>query len=719
VSALRPPIAVALLALLAAACGGAAERGPLRLTELAAASGGEAPPVQLARDLEVGAEPVTLTVDLPASRMARLRLAASGDADLVKLSWRLASEKRFRAFRSLSFPLSPDGAEHVYHVDLRREPYWTGSIGSLRLSTADGRVRVVEMTGLEDRSPRVTSLSGATRPTLPGARRITLALPDDGPRTATFEVHLGLLPRFENPAVTARFRAWAEGPGGERRPWLDEQVAGGGDPRWRPVRRRVRVPAGGRVVLDATAAWQGRPLPEGSAVWGSPMLHSRGAAPAGPHLVVVVVDTLRADVLGAYGGPAGLTPRLDALARRATRLDDLMAPAPWTLPSVATLLTGFPPGVHGAGRRLGGFAPTGLGDAPTTLAEVLAAHGFRTTAVYNNIYLNPSFGMERGFDEYAWYEANDDVLVDRALERLAAFRDGDRHFLLLHLFGPHHPYWPPDPTCRKVARRFAPDYRGALGCRAFRSDVPTMGQPPPPEADRPWVEALYRAEVAFTDRQLGRLFDGLAAHGLDEDTVLLVVSDHGEAFWDRLPALAARGYEQSDHGHTHYQELMRVPGLVWAPGRRPAVLASPAAMEDLFPTLLHLLGVEAPPVSGHDLVPRLDGGPAERRTLLADFLLYGPARWAVRRGHWKLVVPADDASLPLELYDLAADPGELADLATARPEVVSALRALGERERREAERLRRHLLAGDDDVLESAYLEWNHITKLRSLGYLK
>jgi arylsulfatase A-like enzyme len=180
------------------------------------------------------------------------------------------------------------------------------------------------------------------------------------------------------------------------------------------------------------------------------------------------------------------------------------------------------------------------------------------------------------------------------------------------------------------------------------------------------------------------------------------------------------------------QELVRVPGLLRAPGLEPGVVEHPVETVDLFPTLLALAGVEPPVNQGRDLAPLLAGEPPARRTLISDFLLYGRGRWSVRRGPWKLVVRevagdetgaepgAPAAREPsVELYDLAADPGETRDLAAERPEVVAALLAYGERERAARQDLRRRLLSGGDDVLEASYLEWNHITKLRALGYLK
>ncbi len=348
------------------------------------------------------------------------------------------------------------------------------------------------------------------------------------------------------------------------------------------------------------------------------------------------------------------------------------------------------------------------------MAEVMRDHGAYALGVYHNIYVNPAFGLQQGFDEYVAREERAEVLVDEALARLQRIGRDRRVFLYLHLFDLHNPYAPPPRECQEVARRLAPGYRGPLGCTGDRRPE----NPLPPASDRPWYRALYQAEVAYTDRQVGRFLAGLHDLGLDDDTVVAIVSDHGEEFWTRLGQEQALGYEANgDHGHTHYRELLHVPAMIRVPGRGPAVLAAPVETVDLFPTLLHLAGVEPPPTEGVDLVPLLDGGPAARRTLVSDLLLHGPPRWAVARGPWKLVV-AEDPKLPTELYDLARDPGETANVAARQPAVVAELRALGERLRAERAAARKRYLSGQETV-GATYLEWNHITKLRSLGYLQ
>ena len=758
--------ALAALALLAgalalAACGGGSGSGSdllVHLGDLPRATGAAAggPPPALPGGEATPESPYEVTAQLSASRIGRLRLAGEGTARLATLSWRLPQDHGFSRFRALSFPVAADGLPHTYEVDLEREPHWHGEVEGLRLAVDGGRLRLASVAVEPPDEPyRSMSLGGETVPALAGGRRSELPLPDGLPAGTRFEARVGLLPEYDRPGVTAVFSASLVD-GEERRPWLRETVTGGaaGGPAWRVVGRALPADAVGgrqdggrsprrprRLLLEAVATREGEPLPEGAAMWGDPLL-LRPGRPAGRNLVVILIDTLRADALGSYGDGLGLTPRLDAFARQGVRFAEMLSPSPWTLPSVCSLLTGLQPQTHGAGQRFGDFdpssprqndfAPTGLPGGVRTLAGVLRAQGFYTMGVYQNFYILPGFGVHQGFDEYTSYEDRAEILVGRALDRLRATAGDRRTFLYLHLFDLHSPYNPPEPECTRVARRLAPGYRGRLGCEADRNPERTTIPPP---AARPWFRALYHAELAYTDRQVGRFLDGLRDLGLEDRTVVAVVSDHGEEFWDRLDQETRLGYEtNSDHGHTLYQELVHVPALVRVPGGRPAVVSEPVQLADLFPTLLRAVGVAPPPSQGTDLTPLLGGQPApaaaaggdrgEQRgdrpaqpTLMADVILHGRPRWSVRRGPWKLVAARDPAQ-PVELYDLGHDPGERTNLAAREPRLAAAMRAWGERELA-ARAKARSVFLKRGDTLGATYLEWRYITKLRALGYLK
>jgi len=584
------------------------------------------------------------------------------------------------------------------------------------------------------------------RPVIRGQERIEIPLPAglfQEPREALFETWLAVegeeqeQEQEEETGTEARFRVWVEDADG-RRPVLEQDIGAaeeGPHGPWHPVAVPLRLRGPATIGLEAEVRRAGEVLPPSAALWGNPRLVT-GSRPPGPNLLIVAVDTLRADVLGAWGDPHGLSPHLDAFADRSVRFADLTAPSPWTLPSFVTLLTGLAPEVHGAGRRLDpdipGVAGDGIARLPgevRTLAEVLSAEGFDTAGIYNNVYLRPTYGLQQGFDEYLAhpYRTQAGELTGSALRWLDAHRDR-RFFLFFHLLDPHTPYTPPRKFCEEVAERWmseaAPE--AARGrCRWTRH----AGGPDVPPDQRAWVEALYRAEVAFTDFHLGRLWRALDDFGLMENTVVLFVSDHGEELWEHQETERRLGYESiADHGHSLYRELLHVPGLLYVPpsvrpGWEPRTIDTPVELADFFPTLLDLLGIEnasralSGRLSGRMLTPDLWGasaGSAEPRTRLAGFLRYGPPRVAIERGGWKLVLPRTPGG-PAELYHLANDPGETHNLAEAHPERLDRLRRALRRELRARAELRRAL--GLPAADERATPDREQVESLKALGY--
>jgi arylsulfatase A-like enzyme/Flp pilus assembly protein TadD len=387
---------------------------------------------------------------------------------------------------------------------------------------------------------------------------------------------------------------------------------------------------------------------------------------ARPSVVLVTLDTLRADRLGAWGGPRGLTPNLDAFAARGAVFEEAVASAPLTLPSHATILTGLEPPRHGVHDN-GSYALPA--DVPT-LATRLQADGYATGAFVSAYVLDRRFGLARGFavydDRIARNTSGASVLesrrgggevVDAARAWLAS---GSGPFLLwAHLYDAHAPYQPPSP------------YREAHA-----------GQP-------------YDGAVAFVDACVGKLLEAVQARAARDgagEPLVAVIGDHGESLGE---------HGERTHGFFLYQPTLRVPWLMAGPGvaageRRSGV----ARTADLLPTLMGALG--EPVAAGLDGVDRLKQ-PSPRESYAETFY---PAQfgWATlrsfRSGGLKLV----DAPRP-ELYDLAGDPGEARDLARERPEAV--------------ERLRQAIRALRQRGRPSAYASPDAATqeRLRSLGY--
>ncbi|MCB9913760.1 MAG: sulfatase-like hydrolase/transferase [Planctomycetes bacterium] len=362
---------------------------------------------------------------------------------------------------------------------------------------------------------------------------------------------------------------------------------------------------------------------------------ARAAAPAaGANLLLVTLDTTRADRLGAYGHAAAQTPHLDGLARDGVRFARAYAQVPLTLPSHASLLTGaFPPehGLHVNGRAA-------LGPELTTLAEVFRVHGYRTGAFVAALALDGSFGLERGFDVYGDdlgppaadgtppLKRPGDQVVDEAL---AWLRAGDAPFFAwVHLYDPHDPYEPP--------AGFA------------------LADP-------------YDGEVAFMDAQIGRLLGWLDAQRLADSTLVVAVADHGESLGE---------HGEGTHAAFLYEGTQHIPWIVRGPGVTSAGSACDDLVQqvDLFPTVLELFGwPRLAQTSGRSLAPALRGEALAPATvyLESDYCAlnfgWSPLRGVVD-GRWKLI-----QAPTRELYDLRADPHEAHDLAAQHPEVVEAL----------------------------------------------
>ena len=417
----------------------------------------------------------------------------------------------------------------------------------------------------------------------------------------------------------------------------------------------------------------------------------------GRHVVLVIVDTLRADHVGVSGrAKRDATPNLDRLARRGAWFVDAHSAAPWTPPSVRSILTGLDPAVHGLDRDAADYAREvpGLPERALTLAQLLGRAGWRTAAVTGGGGVERVYGFDRGFE--TWFQAEHatgvDVAggVDRALAWLDGLGKADRGFLLLHTYEVHLP---------NTHHLFAAEEAGDERVRA---------------------SAAYDGDLAFADRELGRFFDGLESRGLLGRSLVVLTSDHGEDLFERdVP-----GHEV-DHGHHLHGELTHVPLFFTAPGLVPArgAVAGTVSLLDVVPTVLSLVGVAPPPfpLQGRDLRRVLQGleQPDPDRAVFAGGLLQGPGWKSVRTARAMLFVAPPtrgdewwhDVRIPAEAsYDLRRNPAEVDGGASAPPAEEARLRRRLDDRRREDARLRAILGEGPPGPGAAS---------LRALGYLR
>jgi arylsulfatase A-like enzyme/tetratricopeptide (TPR) repeat protein len=356
---------------------------------------------------------------------------------------------------------------------------------------------------------------------------------------------------------------------------------------------------------------------------------------ARPSVLLITIDTLRADHLGSYGYAGAQTPALDALAARGLRFEQASTVAPLTLPAHSSLMTGTFPAYHGV-RDNGGYY---LGDDQATLARTLKARGYRTGGFVAAFVLDGRWGINQGFDRYfdnfdlAQYRLDiglDAVqrpaseVVSKAIEWLD--EDASRPFLAwVHIYEPHAPYDPPEP---------------------FRVRFP------------PTMVGAYDAEVATADAQIARLIEHLRAAGRLDRTIVVALGDHGESLGE---------HDEEQHGFFVYDVTVRIPLIITGPGLAPKVVPDPARIVDVMPTVLDMLHVEIPKaVQGQSLLPLARG---ERLDFVAVSETWYPRHhygWSelsgIRDGRYHFI-----AAPHRELYDLQTDPHETRNIAESNP----------------------------------------------------
>lgn len=477
-------------------------------------------------------------------------------------------------------------------------------------------------------------------------------------------------------------------------------------------------------------------------------------------MIIVLVDTLRRDRVGAFDPGRRLTPCMDRLAREGFRFTRAVAPSSWTKPSVASLFTGLYPGRHGAvgcPTFLTGLQV--LEEGFTTLAERFRAAGYRTAAFVTNPHVIPEYGFDQGFDRFVEPAGNAEALLEKGLDWIREEGRRGPFFLYLHLFDPHMPYRPPEPFRSRYGRgdpgkgalfarngvplgiqffcdQYARYLRGDNGKERFRFDDrlfyaeleksfpgidPALvrkkiflsfdGFEDPRLVKRSaFLQSLYDGEVAYTDAALGTFVGALQKEGVLDRAILVVTSDHGEAFLE---------HDLWGHGGDVHAEEVDVPLILHGRGPRGPLRGSwagPVSLVDLGPTLLELAGLPVPPgLDGVSLGPCMVAPqvpPAPDRPVITEVFRGPEEEWAaavsgedkVMRSRFPGVSPAWLA------YDLALDPSEKHALDPGdRPELRALRRRLEAWIRGRALELRK---TGGGPALSE-----EQAARLRALGY--
>lgn len=380
-------------------------------------------------------------------------------------------------------------------------------------------------------------------------------------------------------------------------------------------------------------------------------------------VLLICLDAVRADTFAAAdagGLDDPLTPWLD----RALRFEHAQSAAPWTLPSVSSVMTSLDPARHGAGRFSSGIGalettiPPVLSDSPRTLAEELAAHGFETATFHSNRFAGGNFGVARGFAT-KWFGGTDGQLVERTRAFLRQRPEtAPPSFVYLHLLSAHNRH------ARLAERLPAPFARLPTRIAAAARERAPAGVCDPADARRRQLCRRFQIYFHAIRQQravIAELLEELRALGRLERTVVVVFADHGEEFDDHGAEERARGLQHDGaygfgHGHTLYQELLHVPLLVWHPQLAGRRVGATASLLDIAPSLVDWAARAQPPAEweGVPLRRLLDAAPAER-PLFASAIGYGPGQHAVLLGSRKLILLADGTQ---QLFDLATDPTE-------------------------------------------------------------
>lgn len=652
------------------------------------------------------------TTRLEAAEVDTLEIRVAGlKRGEMRFFWGGPKEKlqRARMIRRQAREHDP-GESNVYTLDLIAEPAWSGRITKMRLdptSLAGQEVRIESIRGLKRHFDSELLARALSRPwkidlghdvrngllappaveierevDVPKAARLRLAWASDRSQRQPVDFEVSVREGGESAVL---FTTTSAEDGG----WHDAEVDLSA---W--AGRRVRLGFATRSAADFDPT-------RGFPYWGDPVIFAPSAAKPPPNMVLIIVDTLRADRLSLYGYERATTPEIDAWARRrAVTFKNAVAAAPWTLPSHISIFSGLDALSHGLNHDFP--LPSSL----TTLAEHLQTAGYRTEAVTGGVYLHPRYGFSQGFDRFRyWPSARDQKEeLERGIQEVLEWLDGGSvqpFFLLLHTYEVHDPFHPREPFLsllrdgppielpgKVVTPRQEPSedngfvVRKQFALRQGREFSPLDAE------QLAYVNDLYDSGVAFADALLGRLLRRLEELSLADDTMVVLTSDHGEVLGE---------HNLASHAYLWDPNLL-VPLIVALPGapaddpaagssngRAPAFVDRQVRSVDILPTVLDAVGLAIPPgLDGRSLLPLIaDPGadfPAEAWSYASStnhgisLRVSNRLKYTFNNSLWRAVHGGE------ELYRLSEDPGEELDLASRDGETAQRLyRSLGER----------------------------------------
>lgn len=443
------------------------------------------------------------------------------------------------------------------------------------------------------------------------------------------------------------------------------------------------------------------------------------------HVILLTIDTLRADFVSCYNAQNSRTPNIDSIAEEGIRFENAMVTSPWTLPSFASLFTGLSPDVHMTTK-----VNHRLPDSLTTIAEVMRNNGYLTASIGLNKVLTGNYGTQQGFRQRCFYpksgrgesyaaqllrkmfskrfaeKGTTTELTDHTIDWLQAHKDND-FFLWLHYYDPHLPYSPPQkylPSLKleqNIGNALDEDERISI----------RSGTLVPDAVEREWIRQLYIGEIHYVDDNVGRVVQALRDLGIYEDCLLIVLSDHGEEFWEH------QGFA---HGHTLYQELLHVPLIIKLPGYSHAqkTVRERVSLESIMPTLVELCELQTQTdLLKPSLASRWQDGKSRAgdEIIFATGMLFYEEQRAVLFDDFKYIqYMISDKELA---YDLAADPFEERSVAASREEKTELAKKILQGHQQVAKGLRRQLGLGDESSIRS--LDRETLEILKSIGYLQ